>query len=120
MPKQVFLANFKRLNQSNLVSLILDQEVEKQTNKVFVWNAFLQDKDDGVEDYADEDFRSKSPASESSLVGYEIAPGIGSVMPSNNEEATDGLKEMNIDVHSVETTTKKVNFSIFCSFLKFS
>lgn len=74
---------------------------------MFVWNTFLHD--DGGDEYADDEYRSKSPASESSLVGYEIAPGIGSVMPTNNEEAAESFKEMNIDIHNVETTTKKVS-----------
>jgi len=73
-----------------------------------VWNSFLHDKEDGCEEYPDDEYRSKSPASESSLVGYEIAPGIGSVMPSSNEEAAESFKEMNFDIQNVETTTKKV------------
>lgn len=96
--------------------LLENTETEKEENKVFVWNNFAQDKDE-CDEYPEEEFRSKSPASESSLVGYEIAPGIGSVVASsNNDEASENFKDMNIDVHNVETTTKKVFKCPTCTF----
>lgn len=84
-------------------------EPDKEENKVFVWNNFSEEKEEG-EEYPDEENRSKSPASEASLVGYEIAPGIGSVISNNNEDSTEQMKyaNLNVDVSSSEVPTKKV------------
>ncbi len=87
-----------------------DAETEKGENRVFVWNNFCTDKEE-YDEFPDDDGRSKSPASESSLVGYEIAPGIGSVVPANNEDVTsDSYKFTNssIDFSNAEGISKKV------------
>lgn len=70
-----------------------------------MWNNFCDEKEE-CDEFPDEEFRSKSPASESSLVGYEIAPGIGSVIP-NNDDVTEHYKVM-VDVNNSESSTKKV------------
>lgn len=73
-----------------------------------MWNNLGGEKEESDE-FLDDDLRSKSPTSESSLVGYEIAPGIGSVVRSN-EDVPDSYKVPNVDIQTVETTTKKVCF----------
>ncbi|XP_065226531.1 uncharacterized protein LOC135849797 isoform X3 [Planococcus citri] len=81
----------------------------KEESKVFVWNNFSEEKEDFGDEFADEENRSKSPASEASLVGYEIAPGIGSVMPNNNEDSNDRYKNVNAssDVTNPDIAVKK-------------
>lgn len=75
-----------------------------------MWNNLPEEKEE-CEEYPDEENRSKSPASEASLVGYEIAPGIGSVIPNNNEDTAEQFKmnNLNIDVGNSDAATKKVN-----------
>lgn len=88
-----------------------DSKPPKEEQRVFVWNNFSVDKVEDNDDMADEDSRCRSPAaSESSLVGYEIAPGIGSVLPNNNEDNAESYKSStaNIDISSTEGVAKKV------------
>lgn len=95
-----------------------DSKPPKEEQRVFVWNNFSVDKAEDNDDMADDDSRCRSPASESSLVGFEIAPGIGSVLPNNNEDNTESYKTntANIDINSTEGVAKKVchlSFDIF-------
>lgn len=80
-----------------------------------MWNNFSVDKVEDNDDMADDDSRCRSPASESSLVGYEIAPGIGSVLPNNNEDNAESYKTStaNIDINSSEGVAKKVGHLLF-------
>lgn len=70
---------------------------------------------------ADDDSRCRSPASESSLVGYEIAPGIGSVLPNNNEDNAESFKtsSANIDINSTDGVSKKVCVFSYWAFIDF-
>lgn len=82
----------------------------KEESKVFVWNNFAVEEKEECDEYVDDESRSKSPASETSLVGYEIAPGIGSVILNTNEDNADHFKlaNLSVDMSSSDVTTKKV------------